>query len=113
MFKPELSVAEVVRMDQMVFEATEAMTKVRAFKGFLKPKHHFSAHASVNTLRMGPMRGYWCYSFEGFHQRVKRIARSSNFFNIAKRVVKFTCMQFGVIFGCRDPKERSRLATLC
>jgi hypothetical protein len=42
---------------QAVFDATEAFVKVKEFKGFYKPKQHFATHASINTLRMGPMRG--------------------------------------------------------
>jgi hypothetical protein len=42
---------------QAVFDATEAFLRVKEFKGFYKPQQHFATHASINTLRMGPMRG--------------------------------------------------------
>ena len=43
--------------NQAVVDATKAFCKVKEYKGFFKPKQHFAAHASINTLRMGPMRG--------------------------------------------------------
>jgi hypothetical protein len=102
---------QIVQLDKMVYEATEAFTKVPEFKGFLKPKHHFAAHASVNTLRMGPMRGFWCYSYEGLHQRVKRIARNSNFRNVAKRIAKCWSIQFAACMKS-SADERRRLSNL-
>ena len=56
--KNSFSLAEVVMLDMAVFEATKQFNKVREYKGFFKPKQHFATHASINVLRMGPMRGY-------------------------------------------------------
>ena len=72
-----------------------------------------SAHAAVNWLRMGPLRGMWCFSLEGFHQRVKRISKGSNFRNISKRIVYYWCMQFAVVNGLIDPALRPRWVNLC
>ena len=49
--------ADVVALDMAVYESVELFNKVPEYKGFFKPKHHFASHASVNILRMGPMRG--------------------------------------------------------
>ena len=56
--KDKFSLAEVVALDMAVFEAMKQFNKVPEYKGFFKPKQHFASHASINTLRMGPMRGY-------------------------------------------------------
>ena len=63
----------------------------RTFGDYVKTKHHFVTHAPVNIMRMGPMSGYHCWSFEGFHQRVKQIGDISNFKNVSKRIVHFFC----------------------
>jgi hypothetical protein len=55
--KTEYTLADIVRLDMAVYEATKQFNKVQEYKGFFKPKQHLAAHASVNTLRMGPMRG--------------------------------------------------------
>ena len=39
---------------------------------------------------------YWCYSFEGMHQRVKKIAANSNYRNVSKRIVFYHSLQFGL-----------------
>ena len=99
-------------MDMLIYKAQKAFKKVKEYGHFYKPKHHFATHAPVNTLRMGPMRGYWCYSFEGFHQRVKRIAKDSNYKNICKRIVEFFCMQVGMQLGSHDANRRQKLSSL-
>ena len=109
---PLCNTPQVIHLDLLIYKAQVAFKNVKEYGHFYKPKHHFATHAPVNTLRMGPMRGYWCYSFEGFHQRVKRIAKDSNYINICKRVVDFYCMQFGVHLGCSDPKRQRKLSTL-
>ena len=58
------------------------------------------------------MHRYWCYAFEGFHQRIKRIAKDSNYRNISKRIVEFFTVQFGLVMN-RDGEERDTLAGLC
>ena len=80
---------EVVALDKKIFDATETFVGVPQFKNLFKPKHHFAAHVSVNIERMGPLREYWCYSYEGFHQRVKHIARNSNWQIVSKRIARF------------------------
>ena len=58
------------------------------------------------------MREYHCWSYEGFHQRVKKIADASNFRNVSKRIVEYFCLQFGCVLGLR-PEERARWVNLC
>jgi hypothetical protein len=70
--------------------------QVPEFKGFFKPKHHYVAHASLDILKLGPMRGFWCWSFEGFHRVMKAIAHDSNFKNIGKRLTRIWRFQFGL-----------------
>ena len=48
--------------------------------------HHFSQHLPLDMLRLGPARGYWCYSYEGYNKVIKKITKGSNFKNICKRV---------------------------
>ena len=55
-------------------------------KAHWKPKHHFSQHLPLDMLRLGPARGYWCYSYEGYNKVIKKITKGSNFKNICKRV---------------------------
>ena len=56
------------------------------FKSHWKPKHHFVQHLPVDMVRLGPARGYWCYSYEGYNKVIKKITKGSNFKNICKRV---------------------------
>jgi hypothetical protein len=60
-------------------------------KSHWKPKHHFSQHIPVDMLRLGPARGYWCYSYEGYNKVIKKITKGSNFKNICKRVADVWC----------------------
>ena len=94
-------------------QAQIAFDKVPEFKDLYKPKHHFVSHACMHVVRLGPMRGYWCYSFEGFHQRVKRILRNCNYRNASNRCLKFWCMQFSRIMAERDPVRRREMSNLC
>ena len=50
--------AEVLQLDKAVYDAAVAFGNVKEYKGFFKPKQHFGSHASINVLRMGPMKGY-------------------------------------------------------
>ena len=113
MFLEEYTPDLIIQLDIAVFEAQAAFNRVPEYEGFYKPKHHFATHASINTMQMGPMKGLWCYSFEGFHQRVKRIAEGSNFKNVSKRIIEFFCVQFGMIMHLPHGSERSRIAGLC
>ena len=80
-------------------QSQEAFKKAFGGQGLFKPKQHFAAHASVNILKFGPMREYWCFSYEGMHQRVKRISKNSNWRNVAKRIMRFWCNQFMCMMG--------------
>ena len=55
-------------------------------KSHWKPKHHFTQHIPIDILYLGPARGYWCFSYEGFNKVIKKITKGSNFKNICKRV---------------------------
>ena len=70
--------------------------QVPEFKGFFKPKNHYLAHASLDILKLGPIRGFWCWSFEGFHRVMKHIAADSNFKNVSKRLSRIWRFQFGL-----------------
>ena len=103
----------MIALDKKVYESHEAFHKVPEFKGYFKPKNHFASHASTHTLRGGPMREYWTYSYEAFHQRVKHISRGSNWRNVAKRIMRYWCFQFMYLNSLRDDtKERARLSNL-
>lgn len=136
MVQHSFTTTQILQLDKAVYDANVAFNKVPQYKGFFKPKQHFGAHASVNILRMGPLRGYalraskhalhptlsnipllcyryWCYSFEGFHQRVKRIARNSNYRNVSKRILVYWAIQFGLTMSQTTAKERRALSNLC
>jgi hypothetical protein len=83
--------------------------QVKAYEGFMKPKNHFVTHAARDTLKKGPMRERWCYSYEGFHQRVKHISKGSNWKNPCRRMMRFWCHQFAFLNSLHDPSERKRL----
>ena len=53
--------------------------QVSEYNGLWKPKHHFETHLPVDLLRFGPLRGYWCMSFEGFNEIVKQATEISNY----------------------------------
>jgi hypothetical protein len=53
--------------------------QVSEYNGLWKPKHHFETHLPVDLLRFGPLRGYWCMSFEGFNKIVKQATEISNY----------------------------------
>ena len=57
LLKNSYTMEEIVALDRAVYKSAVAFRKVKKFKGFFKPKQHFAEHASVNTLRMGPMTG--------------------------------------------------------
>lgn len=69
------------------------------YEGFFKPKNHSVQHAAVDTFNLGPMRGYWCYSFEGFHQLMKGILSATKFGNVTLRTVDFWRMQFAMFLA--------------
>ena len=73
--------------------------QVPELKGFFKPKHHMIQHAPLDTFNLGPMRGFWTYAFEGFHQVMKRAAEGSNFKNVSYRIVDFWRMDFAMRLG--------------
>jgi hypothetical protein len=53
--------------------------QVKEYDGLWKPKHHFETHLPVDVLRFGPLRGFWCMSFEGFNKIVKQATELSNY----------------------------------
>ena len=55
------------------------VTQVPEYNGLWKPKHHFETHLPVDLLRFGPLRGFWCMSFEGFNSIVKQATEISNY----------------------------------
>ena len=73
-----------------------------------KPKQHFIEHLFVDIMRCGPPRGYWCFSFEGFHQKVKKIASGGNFKDVQKRIMTTWAIQFG-----KSLVRRSKWAFTC
>ena len=56
-------------------------SQVPEYSGLWKPKHHFATHLAVELLRYGPLRGFWCMSFEGFNKVVKQATELSNYRN--------------------------------
>jgi len=58
MVQDSYTIPQIIDMDKAIYEAQVAFRKVKQYNGFFKPKQHFASHASVNTMRMGPMRGY-------------------------------------------------------
>ena len=113
LFAPEISADDVLVLESQISEAQRAFDEVDEFKGCYKPKHHFASHTFIHILRLGPLRGYWCYSFEGLHQRVKRILRSSNFKSCASRIMKFWCHQFSHLMTINDPVDQRNMSNLC
>ena len=99
---------DIIELDKAICDSQKAFKKAFAGQKLFKPKMHFASHAAVNILRSGPMREYWCYSYEGMHQRVKRIASGSNWRNVSKRIMRFWCNQFRCLMGVAHD-ARSRL----
>lgn len=69
-------------------------TQIPEYEGLSKPKHHFAQHVPVDILQHGPVRGYWAFAFEGFHQIIKKKAYGSTFVNVCKRVSQLWAMDF-------------------
>ena len=113
LFAPEIHAVDVMRLEAKIFHAQQTFDSIPEFEGLYKPKHHFLSHVCIHILRLGPMRGYWCYSFEGFHQRIKRICKNANLKNISARLVDFWVMQFRFMVSIRDPEVRRCKCALC
>ena len=63
---------------------------------------HFIQHVWVDIVRNGPPRGFWCYSFEVFHQRLNlKMARNSNFKDVSRRIMRLWSLQFGKMLARR------------
>ena len=103
---------DVLELDKKILEAQKKFDAVVEFTNLFKPKHHFVSHVVPNIIKMGPLPEYWCYSFEGFHQRIKRISRGSNWKNVCWRIVSYWCYQFGIVMGMDDASESNRLSGL-
>jgi len=46
--------------------------------GFEKPKFHPALHLSQSLDEFGPLRGFWCMSFEGYLKLLKPVFKMSN-----------------------------------
>ena len=84
-------------------------TQVPEYKGLWKPKHHFATHLAVEIMRAGPLRGFWCMSFEGFNKVVKQATEISNYRNEDIFVLEHWMMRSAkVLRGLRDEALRVR-----
>ena len=109
-----VTVLQVVEMDKKLYDATEAYEEGGVpGGGYMRPKHHFGSHAAIDILNLGPMPGFWAWSFEGFHQRVKRIMKSSNYKDVGRRIISFFGMQFAMYSACPDESKKKSMANLC
>ena len=52
--------------------------KVWQDNGFEKPKFHPSHHLAESLEEFGPLRGFWCMSFEGYLKLLKPVFKMSN-----------------------------------
>lgn len=66
----------------------EFLENYRSLTGkYLKPKHHHMTHYATVIKEIGPLRMYWCMTFESMHRFFKTAAiNSSNFINVPKSV---------------------------
>ena len=77
--------------------------QVPEYKGLYKPKHHFAQHTPLDILRCGPPRGYWCFAFEAFNQKMKKYCKNSSFKDITRRVADFFVLDSALM---RMPQTR-------
>ena len=108
----EYTLQDIQALDNAVYDAQAAFDKAFGGQGLWKPKQHFASHLAVSTLRCGPTREYHCFSYEGMHQRVKRISDASNWRNVSKRIMRFWRNQFMCLMGIGSSEERTRLNNL-
>ena len=64
---------------------------------------------AVEVLRDGPLRGFWCMSFEGFNKIVKQATELSNYRNEDIFVLEHWMMKSAkALRAMRDEASRSR-----
>ena len=85
----ELHVDDIERIDDLVLDHSARFDCVPEYNGFKRPKHHFCSHLALDAWRFGPPRGYWCFGFEHFNQRIKKGANASNWKNTTTSVMRY------------------------
>ena len=88
-----LEVGDVHTLNELILTHQERFSEVPQYANLTKPKHHFLTHLVVDVFRYGPVRGFWCMSFEAFNAVVKRAAIRCNFKDVDTSVVKFLSMK--------------------
>lgn len=75
----------LMRLNLLIKEFLESY-KTLTDKTF-KPKHHHMTHYVTSIQELGPLRQYWCMTFESVHRFFKSAAiNCSNFLNVPKSV---------------------------
>lgn len=80
---------ELPAMSAAIKKHHERYQMVPQYKGLMKPKNHATTHLGLTVSDLGPLRAIWCMAFERFNQTFKRIAETSNFFDIVTTMVEF------------------------
>ena len=73
--------------------------------GFEKPKFHPALHLAESLDEFGPLRAFWCMSFEGYLKVLKPMFRMCNWKNAPTRVAKH--WQTKAVMHYRDPQRGS------
>lgn len=103
----EIAESERMLLAQQILEHERLFDLVPEYKHLKKPKHHFLHHLPFEIKRLGPPRGYWCFGFEGFNQKVKIAAKRGNFKDVSKRIAKKLCAKRAT----RLARQRMRMRT--
>lgn len=74
-----ITVSDVRDLDLAILEYSDCYGKVPQYEGHFRPKHHFLTHLPLNSFLCGPVRAYWCFSFEAKNQEVKLAVEASNY----------------------------------
>ena len=88
----ELELSDVERIDELALEHMRLFRLVPEYEGYVRPKHHFTAHLPLDLWRYGPARGYMCFGFEAFNKVLKDGAQRSNHKNTALSIMTFWSM---------------------
>ena len=80
-------------LDTLSVQHSSLFDQVPEYGGLKRPKHHFCAHLPVDTWRHGPLRGVWCFGFEGFNSVIKEGASSSNMKSEVLTTMKYWSMR--------------------
>ena len=91
--KHELEVKEIEEMDDLQLAYVAAFNAVPEYAGLMRPKHHLLTHLARDTWRFGPLRGCWCFGFEGFNKVIKAGAQLSNWKNSTVSVMEYWSMR--------------------